>query len=72
MKHLYIQALKILDQLIKDCGVSIRDSQDEFSMLYWKTQLAANQSRRRLIMTRSKLQSNVVHVDFKNKQRKAA
>lgn len=72
MKSLYSQALLLVEQQIKDCGKEIRKSQDEFSILYWKTQLAANQAIYYKILNRSRLQSNVVHVDFVNKLRKAA
>ena len=72
MKHVYIQALMLLDIRIKLCGKSIRESQDEFSMLYWRTELATNQARYYLIMKRSRIQHNVVHIDFVNKQRKSA
>jgi hypothetical protein len=71
MKYVYIQALMILDAKIKQCGQSIRDSQDEFSMLYWRTELATNQSRYHLIMKRSRIQHNVVHVDFINRKKVA-
>lgn len=71
MKSIYIQALMLLDQRIKDCGLAIRESTDEFTLLYWRTELAAVQSRYRKVMNRSKIQANVVHVDFINRKRAA-
>ena len=71
MKHIYIQALILLDQHIKDCGKAIRDSQDEFSLLYWRTELETAQRMHVKILQRSRINCNVVRVDFINKRKVA-
>jgi len=71
MKQVFINALILIDRRIKSCGRALSKSLDAETNQYWTKELALAQVQHRKVMKRSKLQHNVVHVDFVNKRRAA-
>lgn len=70
MNQIYSKALDILMRRIKQCGIAIQCSTDEYSFHYWTKELAIA-NLKRIKVTRRYSPHNVVHVDFQAKKRVA-
>lgn len=64
MKQVYINALMLIDRRIKACGRARSKSIDSFELNYWKQEIILAKAQYATVMKRSKIQHNVVHVDF--------